>query len=471
MRRAEAQLRRSEDNYRQLFEISPDPTVVHDGQSFLMVNRAAAKLFALDDTGDAGADIWALLASDQRAELSDRAEKMLQSGQPTTPILVTLRALDGQTKEAEVTSAPTWWGGRQAMVTVFHDLTERRRAESALHDLEQAYGAVVEHAPIGMHFYALDPDGELVLAGANKAAGDILGIDHRALVGMLVTEAWPGLLDSDLPDRYRRIALEGGVDEDESIVYDDGVVSGAFEMHAFSVGQRTCVVMFRDVGDRIRNEAELDQYRHHLEELVADRSRALDQAHRDIEAVMAVAVRAVELRDPYTAGHQRRVAELSYGIAIELGLSEEVAEHIRVAGKLHDIGKLTIPAEILSKPGKLTPLEYELVKGHSEAAYEMLSQVDIGWPLAEMVRQHHERMDGSGYPRGLLGEEMLVEARILAVADVVEAMSSHRPYRPSLGMPEAIAEIERFAGACYDEDVVAACVRIVGAGFEFADVE
>jgi len=177
---------------------------------------------------------------------------------------------------------------------------------------------------------------------------------------------------------------------------------------------------------------------------------------------------AVELRDPYTSGHQRRVAALACAIAEEMGLSAEEIQVIRVAALLHDIGKaLFVPIEILSKPGKLTDLEMALIREHPKAGYEILRKVEFPWPVAEIVYQHHERLDGSGYPRGLKGEEILLEARIIAVADVVEAMSSHRPYRPALGVDEALAEIRKNAGKLYDPKVVEACIRVFAKGFTF----
>jgi PAS domain S-box-containing protein/putative nucleotidyltransferase with HDIG domain len=177
---------------------------------------------------------------------------------------------------------------------------------------------------------------------------------------------------------------------------------------------------------------------------------------------------AVELRDPYTSGHQRRVAALACAIAEEMGLSAEEIKVIRVAALLHDIGKaLFVPIEILSKPGKLTDLEMALIREHPKAGYEILRKVEFPWPVAEIVYQHHERLDGSGYPRGLKDEEILLEARIIAVADVVEAMSSHRPYRPALGVDEALAEIRKNAGKLYDPKVVEACIRVFAKGFTF----
>ena len=178
-------------------------------------------------------------------------------------------------------------------------------------------------------------------------------------------------------------------------------------------------------------------------------------------------VSAVETRDPYTAGHQTRSADLSRAIATEMGLSKEKIDGIRMAGSIHDIGKLSIPAEILSRPSKLSELEFSLVKEHAQRGYEILKKVESPWPLAEMVYQHHERMDGSGYPRNLKGEEILMEARILAVADVVEAMASHRPYRPALGMQAALEEIAKNRDTLYDPEVVAACLRLInGKGFK-----
>ena len=168
----------------------------------------------------------------------------------------------------------------------------------------------------------------------------------------------------------------------------------------------------------------------------------------------------MESRDPYTAGHQERVAELAVAIAKEMGLPERRIMGLRMAGFLHDLGKIAIPVEILKKPIPLNKLEFDLIKTHPEVAYEVLKEIDFPWPIAEIVYQHHERIDGSGYPRGLKDDEILLEARILAVADVVEAMSSHRPYRPAYTIEEALEEIVRNKGKLYDPEVVDACVKL-----------
>lgn len=179
-----------------------------------------------------------------------------------------------------------------------------------------------------------------------------------------------------------------------------------------------------------------------------------------LEQTIVAISRTVETRDPYTAGHQRRVAALAREMAKAMGLEQHIVEGIYMGGIIHDIGKLYIPAEILNRPGKLNETEFMLIKTHCEVGRGIIANIDFPWPLADMVHQHHERVDGSGYPRGLRGKEILLHARILAVADVVDAMSSRRPYREPLGLPAALREIRRGDGTHYDSDAVAVCIRL-----------
>ncbi len=188
--------------------------------------------------------------------------------------------------------------------------------------------------------------------------------------------------------------------------------------------------------------------------------RSLKNLQKALEGTIYALAATTEIRDPYTAGHQRRVAELASAIAKEMGLPEEKVEGIHMAGLIHDIGKISVPAEILSKPSKLSEIEMNLIKAHPRIAYDILKEIDFPWPVADIVLQHHERLDGSGYPQGLKGDEIILEARILAVADVVEAMASHRPYRPALGVEAALAEIEKNRGRLYDPTVVDACLEL-----------
>jgi PAS domain S-box-containing protein/putative nucleotidyltransferase with HDIG domain len=206
------------------------------------------------------------------------------------------------------------------------------------------------------------------------------------------------------------------------------------------------IVNYRDITERKRAEEKLQQ--------------TLDSLKKAVGTTIQVLVSALESRDPYTAGHQARSANLACAIAEELGLAQDKIEGIRLAGAIHDIGKLSIPSEILTKPTKLTNLEFSLIKEHSQCGFEMLKHVKSPWPLAEIVYQHHERVNGTGYPRNLKENEIILEANIMAVADVVEAMASHRPYRASLGTEAALEEIEKNKGILYHVAVVDACLRL-----------
>jgi putative nucleotidyltransferase with HDIG domain len=187
--------------------------------------------------------------------------------------------------------------------------------------------------------------------------------------------------------------------------------------------------------------------------------------HSELEKAIAGVIHAVSLvvetRDPYTAGHQRRVAELARAIAREMGLPEWQIMGIHISGLLHDVGKVAVPTEILSKPGKINQYEFSIIKNHPQVGYEILRRIDFPWPVTKAVLQHHERLNGSGYPQGLAGEDIILEAKILGVADVVEAMSSHRPYRPALGLERALQEISQASGILYDSEVVDACLRLL----------
>lgn len=207
----------------------------------------------------------------------------------------------------------------------------------------------------------------------------------------------------------------------------------------------------------LRDVSEIIQYEEKLKENFNKLSILFDE-------IVTAMSDLVETRDPYTAGHQRKVAHLSVLIGKEMGLSEERLKALKYAGLTHDIGKIAIPSEILTKPSRLTDLEYEMIKRHPEIGYKILKDIDFPWPVAEIVYEHHERLDGSGYPRGLKNGEILFEARVLAVADVVEAMSSHRPYRPALGIEAALEEIQNNKGKLYDPDVVEACLKVFKKG-------
>lgn len=254
------------------------------------------------------------------------------------------------------------------------------------------------------------------------------------------------------------------------------------KVRGFSIGAADYITKPFDIDEvraRVKTHLELSRLQRYFEHQVEQRTEALQQANialreqqqaleRSLEGTIRTVAMAVEVRDPYTAGHQRRVAELSTAIATHLGLDEERINGVRLGAMIHDIGKIGVPGEILTKPSRLSQIEYNMVQDHTSIGYNILKEVDFPWPVAEIAYQHHERIDGSGYPRKLKGENILLEARIIAVADVIESMASHRPYRAALGLTAAISEIEEHRGTRYDPQVVDACLAVISNGFVFS---
>ncbi|MEE9389952.1 MAG: HD domain-containing phosphohydrolase, partial [Candidatus Aminicenantaceae bacterium] len=248
-------------------------------------------------------------------------------------------------------------------------------------------------------------------------------------------EAWKK--GKEMPDRFEfRITTKNG---EERIVEANTVNIG-------NQGEAKEMGILRDVTVRKKAEEEL--------------KKSLERYQKTFEQTINALVSALERRDPYTAGHQKRVANLAYAIAGEMDLPEAQVEGVRMAGLIHDVGKIQIPTEILIKPDHLSEIEFVMIKMHPQIGYEIVQAIEFPYPVAMIILQHHERMDGSGYPSGLLHEQILPEARILAVADIVEAMSSHRPYRPALGIEKALEEISKHKGFLYDSWPVNACLKL-----------
>jgi PAS domain S-box-containing protein len=326
---------------------------------------------------------------------------------------------------------------------------ERKLAEEELLRTNTLLSSIVENIP---NMIFLKEAKDLRFVRFNRAGEDLLGYSRDDLMGKNDYDFFP----KEQADFF--------TEKDRDVMHGKEVMDIQEEtIQTRNKGERT----LHTKKVPILNAEGKPEYLLGISEDITDGKKAeerlketLESLRRAVKTTIQVMVSAVETRDPYTSGHQLRSANLARAIATELGLPPEKIEGLWMAGSIHDVGKLSIPAEILSKPTKLSPIELSLIKEHASRGYEILKGVESSWPLAEIVHQHHERMDGSGYPGNLKGEEILIEARILTVADVVEAMASHRPYRPGLGINAALDEIEKNSGIFYDDAVADACLRL-----------
>ncbi len=306
----------------------------------------------------------------------------------------------------------------------------------------------------------LELDGYTCAVASNaEEARAFLKNEHFDL--MLCDQKMPGESGIDLiryvSEEYNDVAVIMVTGEDDRELAETALEIGAYGYVIKPYRLNELLINVSNALQRQRLESEQKRYRKDLEKVVMERTAQLQKTLSGVIQAMSL---AVESRDPYTAGHQQRVSALALAISQELGLSREEAAGLHMAGIVHDLGKLSIPAEILSKPTKLTNLEFDLIKCHSDNGYQILKDIEFPRPIARMVLEHHERLDGSGYPQGLTRDHILLESKILAVADVVEAMASHRPYRPALGLELALEEINRNMDVKFDEDAVKACLKL-----------
>jgi PAS domain S-box-containing protein len=449
MKEADRARHESEERFRRAIEEAPFPIMLHaDDGEVVALSRAWTEISGYARQEIPTIEAWTDKAYGERAiavrgEIAGLYDQ--QSRKDEGEYTVVTR--DGQPRVWNFSSVALGHmaDGRRIAMSIAADVTERHRAERALRESEERFRALVEQSLAGI--YIVD---NARLIYANPRTAQIFGYLPQEIIDKPVSElVAPEDRELVRGNIARRISGEvpslqytfRGLRKDGSIVN-----LGVHGSRAI-IGDRPVVIgVMQDITDKLRAEAQISDYVARLE--------------RSIMGTVDAVSRMVEMRDPYTSGHERRVGQLAAAIARELGFSDDSAHGLEITGYVHDIGKITVPAEILSKPGKLSAIEFEMVKTHAEQGYQILKDVDFPWPVAEIVRQHHERMDGSGYPRGLKGEEILLEARILAVADVVESMATHRPYRPSLGIDAALAEIERNSGRSYDPRVAQACLRL-----------
>ena len=327
-----------------------------------------------------------------------------------------------------------------------HDTTERKQADEALRESERKYKSLIDN--FQDIILTINLEGKITFA--SQSIKEKLGYESAETINM-------SILDFVQEEDHQRVMenLQKGMKGEKITGFQIQVITKSgkrvfFESFFSRVYKDGEVVgaqaIIKDITESKRAEEELKQ--------------SFERMRKALGATVQSISMIVEMKDPYTAGHQQRVSDLARAISTEMGLSADQRDFIRTASAIHDIGKISIPAEILSKSTKLTDMEFNLIKTHAQSGHDILKDIEFPWPVADVVLQHHERMDGSGYPQGLKGNDIFLEARIMAVADVVEAMASHRPYRPSLGIDCALDEISRNKGILYDADVVDACLKL-----------
>ena len=447
----EEALRESESLSKSLIDYMHDAVLILDWDgSILFANREAAKIIEFERPEEfVGHNMIEYLHPDsfQKAAEDIEAVKADKMGFLSE---YQLSSVTGRHIWVESVGGKIIFRNASANLVCIRDITERKLADKALRESEERYRKVADFTYTWEYWLA--PDGKYIYVSpaCERISGYRVEEFHQD----------PNLLEKIThPDDKHSLAvhlrnmLRGKTDASElefRIITRDGkerwishVCSDIYSQTDEYLGRRGSN---RDI--TVRKLAE--------EELL----RTLESLRKAVGATIQVMVLAVEARDPYTAGHQLRTADLARTIATDMGLTQDKIDAIRMAGSIHDIGKLYVPSELLTKPSRLTDIELSLIKEHSRRGYEMLKDVESPWPLAEIIYQHHERMNGTGYPRNLKGDDILMEARILAISDVVESMGSHRPYRPSLGIEAALEEIKKNRGTFYDTGAVDACLRV-----------
>jgi PAS domain S-box-containing protein/putative nucleotidyltransferase with HDIG domain len=345
-----------------------------------------------------------------------------------------------------------------AVANTLAGIIERNRSQYVLREREEQLLSIVQSTTDAI--ISVDGDGRVVLW--NRGAENIFGYREDEIIG----ETLDIIIPEGVRDTHKnalgsavsmgRLQNVGRTVEVVAVGKDGREIPIELSLASWkgNGGKMFFTGVLRDISRRKQTEMEL--------------KNNIEKLRKTMGGVIQTMALTVEAKDPYTAGHQRRVADLARAIACEMNMDFELVDGIRMAGVVHDIGKIYVPSEILSKPGRLNDIEMSLIRLHAKVGYDILKTIEFPWPVAQIVYQHHERMDGSGYPQGLKGQDIIIEARVINVADVVEAMTYHRPYRPALGIDVAIDEITKNSGRFYDPDVVAACIRLFrDKGFEF----
>src|SRR5664280_859295 len=444
-KQVEKKLMNSEEKFRMLAESSPLAIMMHQGDRWIYANRAAVEISGYTEEEFYSMDFWDIVHPDYRDMIKESGHNRQQGKVLPRDYEFKIIAKNGLEKWVILTGNPIKYEDKPTAVISVTDITERKIIEAALMESEIKYRRIFES--FEDLYYQTDEKG--IIRVLSPSLYRLTGWSPDELIGKPVTDVY--VSPKDQGGLLAEISQSGFLrDYEVFLKKKDGTQAYASLTASILTDPdgRPCGIAgtLRDITERKQAEEE--------------RKQSFERLRKALGATVQSISLTVEMKDPYTAGHQQRVSDLTRAIATEMGLSADRRDFIRTASSIPDIGKISVPSEILSKPTKLTDLEFSLIKTHSQSGHDILKDIDLPWPVADVVLQHHERMNGSGYPQGLKGDDILLEARIMAVADVVEAIASHRPYRPSLGIDFALEEISRNKGILYDADVVDACLKL-----------
>jgi PAS domain S-box-containing protein/putative nucleotidyltransferase with HDIG domain len=470
-RRAEQLLKKNEERYRHIFEglneavifVEPNTGVIVD------VNHNAEMLLGRKRKEIIGTH-QAEMHPPARHQASIEQFKQNVSKKRVFDVENEVITKDGQIVPVTISASMVNLNGRELMMGVFHDISARKRAETSIKLSEQRYRYISDIIIDFAYSCTRTPGGDFNI---DWLVGAVERITGYSINEVKERGCWRFLVHPEDLEIFDQNIIELGPGEFSSfelrIIHHSGEVRW-LQCRARVVDEESPVKLHRLFGgvEDVTERKKADEALRVSERTIQD---SYIKLQRTLEGTIEAITRMSEMRDPYTAGHQKRVSQLACAIAQEMKLPKEDIDGLRIAALVHDIGKLQVPSEILTKPGRLSPIEFQLIESHATNGFQILESVEFPWPVAEIVSQHHERIDGSGYPLGLTGEQIMIEARILAVADAVEAMASHRPYRPARGIKQALEEVTKGSGTLFDAEVVKACVNVFNNGYQITEVE
>ena len=453
-KQAEEELRKSEQQYRILFEgASEGIGIVQDGM-YKLVNPKLVQLLGYTEEEILATSVIQFLHPESKDLVMERHMRRLNGEifENVYPFRAVNKA--GDTRWVEISTVLIEWEGRPATLDYYSDITDRKQMEDLLKDSEVKYRLLAENTVDGVWLI----DMNLKLVYCSPASAKQSGFTLQEIKGMPMEQYFTPESLKVVAEAFLEIMPRVEADPDYN-----PVLTLELEFYKKDGTSFWAECKFSIIRDEQGKPASiLGQGRDITERRLADEKleKSYASLKKTLDDAINTMVQIVELRDPYTAGHQRKVADLATAIGREMKLDDDRINQLTTAATIHDIGKMYVPSDILSKPGQLGDIEFSLIKTHSQSGYDIVKSMDFPCSIAQAVLQHHERLDGSGYPNQLKGEDMLLEAKILAVADVVEAMASHRPYRQALGIDKALEEISKNRGRLYDPDVVDACLKL-----------